>query len=144
MDLTLELGQHKLNIRVAVLVRTTKGVLFEKGKDGYYFALGGRVKIGESSFDAAKREVQEEIGLHVDVLKLVSIVENFFTHKGFSFHEVCFVYLLEDIVDLELPENIVAFTDVDLQSKDVRPEVIKKIINEKQEVVSHFIININN
>jgi len=141
MDLTLELGQYTLNIRVAVLVRTDTGFLFEKGKDGYYFALGGRVKIGESSLVAAKRELQEEIGLDVDALKLVSIVENFFTHKGSSFHEVCFVYLVEGVVNMDLPENIVALGNLDLQGADIRPEIIKKIITEKQESVSHFIIN---
>lgn len=140
MDLTLDVDQFKLNIRVAVLIRTDKGLLFEKGKDGYCFALGGRVKINESSLDAAKREVFEEISVEVSDLKLVSLIENFFVKGASSVHEICFVYSGNSIVTTELPGNIVAIKREDFQEKDIRPEIIKKIIIEEQGGISHFIV----
>lgn len=142
MDLTIDLDKFKLNIRVAVLVRTDDGILFEKGKDGYYFVLGGRVKIGESSLEAAKREVLEEVFVEVHDLKLVSLIENFFTKGESSFHEICFVYSSDSIMKLEPPENIVACKKEDLQEKDIRPAIVKKIITEEQNGISNFIIKL--
>lgn len=140
MDLTIDVDKFRLNIRVAALLCTQKGFLFEKGKDGYYFVLGGRVKINESSLEAAKREIFEEISVSVNDIKLVSVVENFFVKGETSFHEICFVYSSSDIINPELPKNIVELTTEVLQTVDVRPPIIKKIIAENKNEVSHFII----
>lgn len=140
MDITTQVGNYKLNVRVAVLVRNAQGFLFEKSEQGYYFSVGGRVKAGESSLDAAKREVFEELSVHVDDLSLISIIENFFENKGSSFHELCFVYSSENVFALELPENIVVLREEELEGQDIRPEIIKTIVSETSKGVSHFIV----
>ena len=81
MDLTIPVGDTILNIRAVVLVKVQGGYLFERHlKNGYYYAVGGRVQINESSVDSAVRELKEEINIDIKVedLKLKAVIENFF------------------------------------------------------------------
>ena len=75
MDLTVKLaGENYLNIRVAIVVQTKNGFVLQKHKRGCYFFLGGRIKSGESSLQAAKREMKEETGLEIEDFKLISVI----------------------------------------------------------------------
>ena len=141
MDLTIQFDKIKLNIRVAVLARTDKGYIFEKSNKGYLFTMGGRVKANETSLEAAQREVQEEIGyaLNPDV-KLIAVVENFFSTSDSAVHEICFVYSQEEVVEIDLPDNFVQIQESDLESEDIRPEIIKKIIKSSRNGISHYLI----
>ena len=58
----------------------------------YYRPLGGGVEPGETSEEAATREVQEEVGLEIANLRLLGVLENLFRLEGEPFHEVVFVY----------------------------------------------------
>ena len=54
-DLSLNVDDFYLNIRVAIIARTKNGFILEKKKTSeYYFLIGGRMKINESSLEAAK------------------------------------------------------------------------------------------
>jgi 8-oxo-dGTP pyrophosphatase MutT (NUDIX family) len=140
MDLSIQLENIKLNIRVAVLLRTKKGYLFEQGKNGYLFTLGGRVKAGESSVEAAKREVFEEIGFNIGNINLIALVENFFGQAESSVQEICFVYEHEGNIDIDLPANFLELEKEEMLDKDIRPEIIKKIITDPREKISHYVI----
>ena len=67
-------------IGVAVVVLGTGGVLLiRRGKtprQGQWSLPGGAQKLGETVFDAARREVREETGLDIDVLGLVDVVDS--------------------------------------------------------------------
>ena len=141
MDLTIQLNDSKLNIRVAVLLKTKEGYIFEKHKAGYYFTLGGRIKLNESSLEAARREVMEEIGHDLGEVRLISIIENFFDHTDSSFHEICFVYTSDEVVEIDLPEEFAQISTDDLISSDIKPEIIKKIIVGSGDGASHHIVN---
>ena len=74
MDLQIKLQDTTLKIRVAGLVKTSKGYLFEKNQEkGYVFTIGGKIMLNESSEDAIKREIEEEIGMNVKEIKLRSL-----------------------------------------------------------------------
>ncbi len=75
------------------MIKSGDNYIFEKHKQGYYFGVGGRVKIGERSDVAAIREVEEELGVTVIDLKYKTVIENFYDNV----HEICFVYTCEDI-----------------------------------------------
>ena len=60
--------------------------------DDFYAIPGGRIKIGEDSISARKREVYEEIGVNVNVDKMIGLVENFFEYNGKKHHEVMIVF----------------------------------------------------
>jgi 8-oxo-dGTP pyrophosphatase MutT (NUDIX family) len=58
----------------------------------FWFLPGGRIKTGESSTDAMRRELEEELGTGFAVEDLMIVAENFFTLDGDDFHEFCFLY----------------------------------------------------
>lgn len=140
MDLTILLEGVTLNIRVAVIMKTAKGYIFEKNPKGYLFTLGGRVKSGESSFEAAQREVQEELGFKMEEAKLTAIVENFFGPTDAQVHEICFVYRYEATVTIALSNEFIEVSEGALPAEDIRPEVIKTIITNKEDTLTHIIV----
>lgn len=141
MDLTFTTEHAKLNIRVAVILNSKDGYLFCESKDGYYFAVGGRVKINESSLEAAHREVLEELNYSMQSVELCTVLENFFTHQstGTLVHEFCFIYKCNDIVDVALPEFFVAIPATELSGKDIRPSLITELIMNPTTTLSHKI-----
>lgn len=76
----------------AVIVKNGKMLLCHGKADDYYFFPGGHVEFGEKVETALIRELVEEIGLQVSYPRLVGILGNRFTEKGFKYHEINFVY----------------------------------------------------
>ena len=140
MDLTLPVKDMFLNVRVAVILKTENGFVLEKSKnfDGY-FAVGGRMKINETSEEAAKREVLEEVGLVIkENLKLKAIIELFFGYEKERVHEICFVYILDGIHELKLSEGFGEYTIEQINNMDVRPLVIKQLFESKSDEFVHL------
>ncbi len=143
-DLSVLIENTVLNIRVVVLVQTPKGYIFEKSQHGYYFAIGGRVKINESTEEAATRELFEEIQLENVKVNLVGIVENFFKLDGIKgYHEINIIYKtsLEQELDLKLfesegkNEGFVYIEQKDFDTLDIRPKALIKVIESEKEFV---------
>ena len=66
MDLSLKLQEYKLNIRTAGIIIHNDQILVHKNINEDYCCLpGGRIKLGESSKEALKREIKEELGKEV-------------------------------------------------------------------------------
>lgn len=105
MDITVDVGDYKLNVRAAGLMIHNGKVLVHRNINYDHYALvGGRVEIGESSADTIKREIKEELGKDIEITGYVSTIENFFEMKGSKYHEILFVHKIE-FVD-ELDKNI--------------------------------------
>lgn len=64
----------------------------------FYRAMGGGVDFGETSYDALKREFQEEIQADLTNIKYLGCMENLFTFNGKQGHEILQVYQC-DLVD---------------------------------------------
>lgn len=129
MDLSLQVDGTTLYIRTAVMLKSASGYIFEKSKKGYAYLVGGKLKINELSIDGVKREVYEEVGLNTDNFTLLKVIENIYTNDGESVHEICFLYMCEDIFDGVLPEQeFVNIAEDDISSSDIRPEIIKNIL----------------
>lgn len=86
-------------IRVKAVCLFTKGsrMLAIDGFDPttqqrFWVPVGGRVELGETSRDAVRREVREELAAEVTGLKLLGVLENRFIFDGGEGHEVLFVY----------------------------------------------------
>jgi 8-oxo-dGTP pyrophosphatase MutT (NUDIX family) len=58
----------------------------------YYRPLGGSVEPGETSKEAIKREILEELGEEIKNVKLLGVLEEIFIHEGTSAHEVIFIF----------------------------------------------------
>lgn len=138
MDLTIPVENYILNIRVLVLIKSGDNYIFEKHNQGYYFGVGGRVKIGERSDVATIREVEEELGVTVIDLKYKTVIENFYDNV----HEICFVYTCENIYDLEIDTNLFKILNInEINSEDIRPEILKKIVLEGEECKRNYVVS---
>jgi 8-oxo-dGTP pyrophosphatase MutT (NUDIX family) len=57
--------------------------------------VGGRIRQGESSAEAARRECLEETGCPLEPERLVFVQERFYHAGGSEHHEVVFFYLMQ-------------------------------------------------
>lgn len=96
MDAMFDWGDVRLNIRVAAVWIVDDHVLVHKDKDDDHWALpGGRIKLLEDASEALKREMMEELNVHVEVERMIWTTENFFQYEGCRFHEIGFYYALK-------------------------------------------------
>lgn len=129
MDLSIKIEDSRLYIRTAIVVRVGEDYIFEKSPKGYMFLVGGKLKINELSYDGAKRELMEEIGLDTDDLSLLKVLEHIFHNGEENIHEICFVYICNEDFKGGMPDT--GFAKIkreDLSSSDIRPEIIKNLL----------------
>ena len=82
-------GDTRFNYRVAGVAIQDGCVLLHRAETDDFWALpGGRGEFMETAHDTLRREMQEEIGLDVQVGRLLWVVENFFGYQGLSNHEL--------------------------------------------------------
>ena len=115
-DLTLPVGNGLLNLRVgAIIMRGSKVLMVTNPGAPYFYTVGGRLRYGETTEEAVKREVFEETGVHMEVDRLGFIHEDFFTGDtcfaiGLPVHEIAFFYYMD------VPEDFVpsgaSYTDL--------------------------------
>lgn len=70
----------------------------------FYRPLGGEVEFGERAKDAVVREFREEIGRDVEVVEPLGTVENIFTLRGESGHEVVLEFIVRFAPGHEPPD----------------------------------------
>ena len=97
---------NKIRFLVLGLIRDGNRILLSKGydpvkQDTFYRALGGGVDFGETSYDALKREFQEEIQAELSNIKYLGCIENLFTYNGQPGHEIVQLYQC-DLADPKL------------------------------------------
>ncbi len=97
---------NTIRVLVLGLIRQGNRTLLAKGYDPvkqrtFYRALGGGVDFGETSYDALKREFQEEIQAELTNIKYLGCIENLFTYNGQPGHEIIQLYQC-DLADPKL------------------------------------------
>lgn len=146
MDITVDIGDYKLNVRTAgIMIHNDKILLHKNVKSDYYALIGGRVKIGENSEVTLKREINEEMGKNIEITGYVSTIENFFEEKGLKYHEIMFVHKIEfsDEEDKKIEytikniegENELQYEWIELDKIDeylVVPRKIKDVLKENK------------
>ena len=66
---------------------------FDTVKQNYYYRpLGGGIEYGESSREAVVREIREELGVEIENVRLLGVLENIFIYEGQQGHEIVFVF----------------------------------------------------
>jgi 8-oxo-dGTP pyrophosphatase MutT (NUDIX family) len=58
----------------------------------YYRPLGGEVDPGETTLEALRREIHEELTQEITDARLLGVLENLFEWEGKPEHEIVFVY----------------------------------------------------
>ena len=85
---------------VGVVVLGAKGVLLVKRakppRQGQWSLPGGAQKLGETVFEAARRETLEETGLEIEVLGLIDVVDSIVSDNGGG--EIRYHYTLIDVL----------------------------------------------
>ncbi|MFP3545450.1 NUDIX hydrolase [Rhizobium sp. SIMBA_035] len=86
----------RFNYRIAGLGFRDDHVLVHRAvHEPFWTFPGGRAEIGETSEETLRREMVEELGVTVEVGRLLWIVENFFHFEKRDWHELGLYYLME-------------------------------------------------
>ncbi|MGA7730986.1 MAG: NUDIX domain-containing protein [Chloroflexia bacterium] len=129
--ITFERERSRFSTRaVAVIVdRDERRVLVSRAAIDDFWALpGGRIEIGETSSEAVMREMREELGVEVEVGRLLWVTEEFFEFAGLSWHGIAFYYLVclpsdSPMYDREESSGIEEFVEDIFVPEHLRAEV---------------------
>ena len=87
---------HIRPIAICVFQHQDKILVFEEydfvKKQIFYRPLGGGIEFGETSEEAIRREMMEEMNVEVTNLKYLGTLENIFVFNGETGHEIVQVY----------------------------------------------------
>jgi ADP-ribose pyrophosphatase YjhB (NUDIX family) len=147
-------GEYRFNYRTVGIVLRSHDILIHKWEHDDFWALpGGRVEFLETSEEALRREMREELGEEVTAVRLVWVVENFFRYRGKSCHELAHYYLVRFSEDSELysqngyfegdDEGIqltFRWQDIDaLEGVHLYPTFLKKSLNSIPRTIEHIV-----
>ncbi len=106
----------------------------KKKNEDYYFFPGGHIEFGETSKEALKREIMEELGVKVESCEFIGGSEHFFVQKNVERHEVSLAFFttLEDkkIESQEDHLDFFLFSKQELEKEKVFPEPMKNAVLE--------------
>lgn len=144
IDVKMDTGEFKYRV-VGILFDNQNRVLMQMVQDNPFYCLpGGRVELGESSIEAVRRELEEELGFDVNVEKPLFLLENFFKRSsGKDVHEIGIFFRVTSSVapkeDWEIVENDKGILKTlkykwatldGLKNEDLRPAFLKeKLLN---------------
>jgi 8-oxo-dGTP pyrophosphatase MutT (NUDIX family) len=85
--------ENQIRVLALGLIRNGDRTFLSEGFDPvkqqtFYRAMGGGVDFGETSYDALKREFQEEIQAELTNIKYLGCIENLFVFNGKTGHEL--------------------------------------------------------
>ena len=88
-------GNRRFNYRIVGVAIHDGRVLLHRAEGEPFWTLpGGRAEHGETAQEALTREMREELGVDVEVERLLWIVENFFDYDRWQYHEIALYFLM--------------------------------------------------
>lgn len=149
MDIRFEKDGYRFNARSSCIIKDKehKRVILNvlrAIKDHEAFLLpGGKIDALEASYEAVKREIQEELGITCEY-KLIQIEENII--KNSNLQSIEFVYYAEvdnfdNIKTLDDGWDQFKIIDIeDIDNVDIRPKSLNRLIKQKEyKEISHNI-----
>ena len=89
-------GNQRFNYRVVgVAVHENQVLLHQAEGDAFWVLPGGRAELGEPAEHTLKREMREELKVEIEVVRLLWLVENFFTYADKQYHEIALYFLMQ-------------------------------------------------
>ena len=147
-------SSEELRLRASAVVVRERHILVSRWLEDPFYALpGGRVRPGEMSSSALRRELHEELGaVRPAIGRLMFVIENRFAYARRRFHEVGFSYrvdLDEGCYPLRSDEFAGAEThlllrwiDLDeLTRIDLRPRPLRDRLAELPDTLEHLEID---
>lgn len=151
-DLTFKTNRGKFNYRVgAIIIRDNKLLMVKNDSEPYYYSVGGRVKLNETSEEAVVREIFEETGIKLQIDRLAFIHEHFFTEEITReyYHEIAFFYLMKLPINMNFicknlgeqgtKEHLYWLPIEDLNAYHLYPEFFKAKLSEGINSIEHII-----
>ena len=145
---------YQFNLRTSAIIfnkEKNKVLLFKVKDRDFYLLPGGRINELESSLDAIKREIEEELGNNYSNLdyEYICTSEEFVNAKGYNNHQINIIY--KTIYDKEINTN--SFNGIEgdwiifewiniknIDNIDIYPSKIKEVIKGKK--TNHIIENL--
>ena len=94
--ITFNKDNIKFTFRIAgIAIENGMVLLHRSALENFWAMPGGRGELLENSKETLKREMNEEIGIEIKVIRVLYFVENFFQFENFTHHEVSIYYLME-------------------------------------------------
>lgn len=112
----------KINVSAAIIIKNHRLFITQRGygefKDKWEFP-GGKIKNGETTEEALKREIKEELNAEINVIRLIRTI----TYQYPVFHLTMHCYLCELVSEYELLEHESAkfITKKELEKIDFLP-----------------------
>lgn len=148
IDIKIQTENSNFVYRVAALIILNNKILVQKNNTYDYVTLpGGKCMVNETSNEALKREIFEEMGLVVDHIKTKAIIENFF-HSDFdnkNRHELLFINEVKVLGEVDTSKIILNLDDKyddnqyfewmnisDLEKVNIKPSFLLNIINSNE------------
>ncbi len=158
-DIKFKEGKDLFNYRVAAVIKFGDNFLFQKMPgDNHFTLVGGRVRFMETTKEAIRREILEEINYDIvnDDYEVLEIAENFFDYKDddnviHKVQTILFIYKIilkkDSVINQDKSFVMSDKSDTTLHwiSKNVArdsiilPEVAKRLIDEntlKYEIIN--------
>lgn len=95
--MAVEKQSNTIRAKVICLFQNGKRILvgdaYDPTKNELFYCLpGGGIEFGETSEEALRREIREELATEIENPRLLGVLENIFTYDGQPGHEIVFVY----------------------------------------------------
>ncbi|MDG5473373.1 NUDIX hydrolase [Jeotgalibacillus sp. ET6] len=125
-----KIGHDPVNlVGVAVLVFNDSGnILLQKRTEGMWGLPGGFIELGESTEDAARREVKEETGIAIGGVQLIGVLSGKEYYVKLpnedEFYAVTVVYYSREILSGELKADGIEGEEVEFFPPNELPEGI--------------------
>ena len=115
---TFKKSKVKFTFRVVGIALNNNRVLLHKAeKDDFWALPGGHIEMQEQAENALKREMKEEIGVEIEVKRMVWVVENFFDYEDIPYHELGLYFLIALPSDSKLYDKNEPFIRYDERTK---------------------------
>ena len=115
MDISFNQENQKFNYRACAMIISKNRILaMHDERSPYFYLPGGRVKMGETAEQAVVREIWEELGVNLKIVRPLWLNQAFFPEEvdGIRYHELC-IYFLMDSSNTDLSERGGSFIQVE-------------------------------
>ena len=141
MDIDVNVDKYRFLVRCSAIITDEgyeKVLLFRvKGREEFLLP-GGRVCFMESSDDAIKREMKEELGIDASY-DLICVNENFIKSRNIESIEFIYHTVVDDINKIKSIEDknqeFIVVNIRDLDNYNLKPSTLKDVIKNRSDNV---------
>lgn len=154
MDIKFQHDNNIFSFRVVGVIIHSNKILMQRVKGDVSWALpGGKCEFNETSIDALKRELFEEIEVK-EILssRLLWVVENFYEKHNVKLHEMSMYYLINikedekvcglDTFNVQEHDHTLEFKWLNLDNihnENIKPDFLKTRLNNLGDEIEHII-----